>query len=145
MNRERWAPVVDGFIRDLRNTEYCGRKYVNRTSFGVDTSARLSVFAVVVRLCAAALLRCRCCCALVDSLQSLCSCCVKKLLRFVFLLRSLQCLVLIQLLAFVLVRLDVRENVNFRGGQLAQWAHSTFPDRACVLALEFKKIFMVRK
>ncbi|HHH46566.1 MAG TPA: N-formylglutamate amidohydrolase [Thiotrichales bacterium] len=38
--------------------------------------------------------------------------------------------------------LDVRENVKFRGRQLAQWIHRRFPDSACVLAIEFKKIFM---
>lgn len=39
-------------------------------------------------------------------------------------------------------RLDVRENVRFRGGQLAKWAHETFPETVCVLAIEFKKFFM---
>jgi N-formylglutamate amidohydrolase len=39
-------------------------------------------------------------------------------------------------------RLDVRENVRFRGGHFSQWAHARFPGRACVLALEFKKVFM---
>ncbi|MDY0908805.1 N-formylglutamate amidohydrolase [Microbacterium sp. CFBP9034] len=38
--------------------------------------------------------------------------------------------------------LDVRENVRFRGRQLAAWTHSRYPDRAVVLALEFKKVFM---
>lgn len=38
--------------------------------------------------------------------------------------------------------LDVRENVKFFGGNLARWAHSTFPDNACVLSVEFKKFFM---
>jgi len=38
--------------------------------------------------------------------------------------------------------LDVRENVKFRGGHLAQWTHQTFPESACVLAIEFKKFFM---
>ncbi len=37
--------------------------------------------------------------------------------------------------------LDVRENVKFRGRYLAQWVHARFP-QACVLAIEFKKIFM---
>ena len=37
--------------------------------------------------------------------------------------------------------LDVRENVKFRGRYLAQWVHARFPG-ACVLAVEFKKIFM---
>jgi N-formylglutamate deformylase len=38
--------------------------------------------------------------------------------------------------------LDVRENVKFRGGQHARWTHETFPDVACVLAIEVKKFFM---
>jgi N-formylglutamate amidohydrolase len=39
-------------------------------------------------------------------------------------------------------RLDVRENVRFRGRQLAAWTHNRYPDRGIVLALEFKKTFM---
>jgi N-formylglutamate amidohydrolase len=39
-------------------------------------------------------------------------------------------------------RLDVRENVKFRGGHFAHWSHTTFPESACVLSLEFKKFFM---
>ena len=38
--------------------------------------------------------------------------------------------------------LDVRENVRFRGQQLAAWTHQRYPERAIVLALEFKKTFM---
>jgi hypothetical protein len=38
--------------------------------------------------------------------------------------------------------LDVRENVKFRGGNCARWAHTTFPDSACVLSIEVKKFFM---
>ena len=38
--------------------------------------------------------------------------------------------------------LDVRENVKFRGRQLAQWIHSTYPGVACVIAVEFKKFYM---
>ncbi len=38
--------------------------------------------------------------------------------------------------------LDVRENVKFRGGYMSEWIHKEFPYSACVLALEFKKIFM---
>ena len=38
--------------------------------------------------------------------------------------------------------LDVRENVKFQGGQFARWSHATFPESACVLAIEFKKFFM---
>jgi len=39
-------------------------------------------------------------------------------------------------------QLDVRENIKFRGGHLAQWTHLTFPKSGCVLAIEFKKFFM---
>jgi N-formylglutamate amidohydrolase len=39
-------------------------------------------------------------------------------------------------------RLDVRENVNFRGGFLAQHVHDRYPRRGCVLAIEVKKFFM---
>jgi N-formylglutamate deformylase len=39
-------------------------------------------------------------------------------------------------------RLDVRENVKFWGQNEARWAHRRWPDTACVLALEFKKVFM---
>jgi N-formylglutamate amidohydrolase len=39
-------------------------------------------------------------------------------------------------------KLDVRENVKFRGGEHPRWAHDTFPDSACVLAIEVKKFFM---
>jgi hypothetical protein len=38
--------------------------------------------------------------------------------------------------------LDVRENVRFEGGYLAQWVHESFPESACVLAIEVKKVFM---
>jgi N-formylglutamate deformylase len=38
--------------------------------------------------------------------------------------------------------LDVRENVRFRGAQLARWIHERYPDTGCALALEFKKLFM---
>lgn len=38
--------------------------------------------------------------------------------------------------------LDVRENVKFQGGHFSRWAHATFPESACVLAIEFKKFFM---
>ena len=38
--------------------------------------------------------------------------------------------------------LDVRENVKFRGGHLARFAHEAFPRSACVLSVEFKKFFM---
>jgi N-formylglutamate amidohydrolase len=39
-------------------------------------------------------------------------------------------------------RLDVRENVRFKGGHLARWIHATYPGAGCALALEFKKVFM---
>ena len=39
-------------------------------------------------------------------------------------------------------RLDVRENVKFRGGNLSRWIHQTFPETGCALAIEFKKFFM---
>lgn len=39
-------------------------------------------------------------------------------------------------------RLDVRENVRFKGGNLAAWTHKTFPTTGCALALEFKKFWM---
>ena len=39
-------------------------------------------------------------------------------------------------------RLDVRENVRFLGGYHGYWAHTTFPDSACVLSIEVKKFFM---
>jgi N-formylglutamate deformylase len=39
-------------------------------------------------------------------------------------------------------RLDVRENIRFRGGYFARWTHENFPESACVLSIEFKKFFM---
>ncbi len=39
-------------------------------------------------------------------------------------------------------RLDVRENIKFKGGQFSRWIHQTFPDSGCALAIEFKKFFM---
>lgn len=39
-------------------------------------------------------------------------------------------------------QLDVRENVRFRGGHFSRWTHQTFPNSACVLAIEVKKFFM---
>jgi len=38
--------------------------------------------------------------------------------------------------------LDVRENVNFRGRELARRVHRDYAGRGCVLAVEFKKFFM---
>ena len=39
-------------------------------------------------------------------------------------------------------RLDVRENVKFRGGRWPQWVHESFPDTGVAIAVEFKKFFM---
>jgi hypothetical protein len=36
----------------------------------------------------------------------------------------------------------VRENVRFLGGHLTRWVSDTFPDRACALAIDVKKIYM---
>lgn len=38
--------------------------------------------------------------------------------------------------------LDVRENIKFKGRGFPIWVHTTFPETGCVLAVEFKKIFM---
>ena len=38
--------------------------------------------------------------------------------------------------------LDVRENVKFKGGYMAKWINSHYPDSVCCISLEFKKIFM---
>jgi N-formylglutamate amidohydrolase len=39
-------------------------------------------------------------------------------------------------------KLDVRENVRFRGGNFPFWVHQKFPDSGCALAVEVKKFFM---
>ncbi len=39
-------------------------------------------------------------------------------------------------------RLDVRENVRFRGGELSRWVGRKYDGRGCALAIEFKKVFM---
>ncbi|NQV19181.1 MAG: N-formylglutamate amidohydrolase [Armatimonadetes bacterium] len=39
-------------------------------------------------------------------------------------------------------QLDVRINIKFPGGNFSKWIHRTFPDSACCIAIEFKKIFM---
>jgi len=39
-------------------------------------------------------------------------------------------------------KLDVRENVKFKGGHFAAWTHERFPQSGCVIAIEFKKVFM---
>jgi len=38
--------------------------------------------------------------------------------------------------------LDVRKNVKYSGGNFARWIHHNFPNSACVISIEFKKIFM---
>lgn len=39
-------------------------------------------------------------------------------------------------------KLDVRENVRFRGGELPRWIHRSFPNSGCAIAVELKKTFM---
>ncbi|MEO7658835.1 MAG: N-formylglutamate amidohydrolase [Pyrinomonadaceae bacterium] len=39
-------------------------------------------------------------------------------------------------------RLDVRENIKFKGGNQVKWIHDNFPDTGCGLAIEFKKFWM---
>lgn len=39
-------------------------------------------------------------------------------------------------------RLDVQENIKFKGGHFMRWIHDNYPDKACVLSIEFKKFFM---
>lgn len=39
-------------------------------------------------------------------------------------------------------RLDVRENVRFRGGEMARWIHRRYPKNVFVLSIELKKVFM---
>ena len=39
-------------------------------------------------------------------------------------------------------KLDVRENIKFRGGQFSNWVHQQFPTSGCALAIEVKKFFM---
>lgn len=39
-------------------------------------------------------------------------------------------------------KLDVRENVKFRGGNWPRWIHEQFPTSGCAIAIEFKKFFM---
>ncbi len=39
-------------------------------------------------------------------------------------------------------KLDVRENVKFKGGYFPKFIHENFPKSACVLSVEFKKFFM---
>ncbi|MCF8372150.1 MAG: N-formylglutamate amidohydrolase [Bacteroidales bacterium] len=39
-------------------------------------------------------------------------------------------------------KLDVRENIKFKGGQFGRWIHQNFQESACCLSVEFKKFFM---
>jgi N-formylglutamate deformylase len=39
-------------------------------------------------------------------------------------------------------KLDVRENIKFKGGHFATWINTSFDNKACALAIEIKKIFM---
>ena len=39
-------------------------------------------------------------------------------------------------------KLDVRENIRFKGGYLSRWIVENFPESACVLAIDVKKVFM---
>jgi N-formylglutamate deformylase len=39
-------------------------------------------------------------------------------------------------------KLDVRENVKFRGGHFPAWVHRTYPQSGCAIAVELKKFFM---
>ncbi len=39
-------------------------------------------------------------------------------------------------------KLDVRENVKFKGGNQVKWVHENFPETGCGLAIEFKKFWM---
>jgi N-formylglutamate amidohydrolase len=39
-------------------------------------------------------------------------------------------------------RLDVRENVKFKGGGFGRWVHNRYPRAGCAIAIEFKKFFM---
>ena len=39
-------------------------------------------------------------------------------------------------------KLDVRENVKFRGGNWPRWIHENFPETGVAISIEFKKFFM---
>lgn len=39
-------------------------------------------------------------------------------------------------------RLNVRENIKFKGGEQVKWIHRNFADAGCGLAIEFKKFWM---
>lgn len=38
--------------------------------------------------------------------------------------------------------IDVRENVRFKGANLARWVHERYPEQGCAMAIEFKKTYM---
>jgi hypothetical protein len=38
--------------------------------------------------------------------------------------------------------LDVRENIRFKGRQVAAWVHDRYDAFGCALAIELKKVFM---
>ncbi len=40
------------------------------------------------------------------------------------------------------VKLNVQENLIFKGAQHSQWTHREFPESGCVIAIEVKKFFM---
>lgn len=40
------------------------------------------------------------------------------------------------------LKIDVRENIKFKGGYFPKYIHENFPKSACVLSVEFKKTFM---
>jgi N-formylglutamate amidohydrolase len=48
----------------------------------------------------------------------------------------------LRLMDFMGRRLDVRENVKFRGGYFPTWIHENYPRVGCAVAIEFKKFFM---
>ena len=39
-------------------------------------------------------------------------------------------------------KLDVRENIKFKGGYFSQWIYDNYPQESCVVAIEVKKFFM---
>ncbi|CAN5344286.1 N-formylglutamate amidohydrolase [soil metagenome] len=39
-------------------------------------------------------------------------------------------------------KLDVRENIKFKGGYFGQWLHEQFDKNVCPVSIEFKKFFM---
>jgi hypothetical protein len=64
LNRERWSPIVDRFIDDVKNYDFIGRK------------------------------------------------------------------------------IDIRENIKFKGGHFPRWIHQKYPHSICCLSIEFRKFFM---